>query len=422
MKQLIFALTLLFISHTEAAIIFVDQNATGANNGSSFADAFTELSDALAVANPQDEIRVAAGTYNPGMNRGDSFQLVPGTTVLGGFNAKSGKRDCNAQNTILTGDVLNDDNQGYAGGEVVGLITSISNNGDNNYHVVMGAAQSILDGFVIQGGNADGVDNDSYGGGILNEYGNDGFTVRCSVIRFNAANHGAGLYNWSSNIRISKTVFDRNLALYTGGAIHFRTSPMSFVSNSVFHRNNATFAQSLGGAIANASSAPIIWNSTFYGNWADAGGAVANRDSEGTLIVNSILYGDGDRSESGTAEIYNSVGQSTVVYSDVFLVGTAVYPGAGNINEFPLYTAPDAPPFFGAGLDNLWATGDDGLQVNPGSPVIDVGTIGYACGPITLCLSPTTDILNQVRWTVGEPFIDMGAYEAEGIDIGGGKE
>jgi hypothetical protein len=51
--------------HSLPVTIYVEANATGANNGSSWADAFNDLQDALAKAQSGDEIRVAQGAYTP---------------------------------------------------------------------------------------------------------------------------------------------------------------------------------------------------------------------------------------------------------------------------------------------------------------------------------------------------------------------
>ena len=49
----------------EQVQIYVNANATGANDGSSWSDAYTDLQPALDVAAENAEIRVAAGTYKP---------------------------------------------------------------------------------------------------------------------------------------------------------------------------------------------------------------------------------------------------------------------------------------------------------------------------------------------------------------------
>ncbi len=87
------ALVLASIGVTSEAAIYVDDDAPG-GDGTSWTTAFKYLQDALAVADVDDEIRVAQGTYvpdrssaNPGGtgDRESTFQLIGGGGVCGGY-------------------------------------------------------------------------------------------------------------------------------------------------------------------------------------------------------------------------------------------------------------------------------------------------------------------------------------------------
>jgi hypothetical protein len=92
----ILLLLLTAISVAVAKVIYVDADAPGANDGTSWADAYNYLQDALADANASPkpvEIRVAQGTYRPDEdtlhpegtgNRQTSFQLINDVTLKGG--------------------------------------------------------------------------------------------------------------------------------------------------------------------------------------------------------------------------------------------------------------------------------------------------------------------------------------------------
>ena len=130
-------------------IIYVDESATGNNDGVSWTDAYLELTDALERAFPCDQVWVAQGTYKPAPALGDpntvnlSFELVQAVAVLGGFPTGGGNlEDRNWINyeTILSGHI-DDGPYGYV------------------YEVVKAENifEAILDGFIITDGLVDGL-------------------------------------------------------------------------------------------------------------------------------------------------------------------------------------------------------------------------------------------------------------------------
>ncbi len=64
MHRIITLFTLLLISQFINAQVYVNLNAAGANDGSSWTDAFTDLQDAIDTTNGRD-IWLAAGVYTP---------------------------------------------------------------------------------------------------------------------------------------------------------------------------------------------------------------------------------------------------------------------------------------------------------------------------------------------------------------------
>lgn len=104
-------------AQAQGTILYVDRNAGGVNNGSSWANAFTSLQGALAVvnANPANsyEVWVATGVYTPAAASLDSFRIERNNVqIYGGFAATETlrtQRDWSANLTILSGDIDGND-------------------------------------------------------------------------------------------------------------------------------------------------------------------------------------------------------------------------------------------------------------------------------------------------------------------------
>jgi len=294
-------------------IIYVDADAVGANDGSSWADAYNRLQDALAAAYFGDKIWVAQGVYKPdaggGNTSGDrkvTFQLIDGVTIMGGY-AGFGEPDPNARDvdvykTILSGDLAGDDGPDFA------------NNSENSRNVVTGngTITAILDGFIIMGGNANGPSCYS-GGGLYNQSGR-ATILNCTFIGNWARDSGGGMYNKHSTPTLIDCTFTCNMARVGGGMYNEYSTPT--LINCTFSDNIALAEEgSYGGGMYNYYSNPILTNCIFTRNMADVeipdhgggeGGGMFNADSDPTLTNctftgNKALCGGG-----GMANGYSS--------------------------------------------------------------------------------------------------------------------
>jgi hypothetical protein len=217
------ALVLAITATTTGNVIYVDVDANGLNDGSSWTDAYNYLQDALADANSAAkpmEIRVAEGIYTPDSNSADpngsgdrtaTFQLINGVAIKGGY-AGFGQPDPNVRDfelyeTILSGD-LNDDD----------LPHSPYNTGENSFHVVTGSgtdANAILDGFTVTSGRAN-IGSDRYGAGMYNKSASP-TVFNCTFTRNASSNPGGGMYNYDSSPNLSNCIFEMNSAYHGGG-------------------------------------------------------------------------------------------------------------------------------------------------------------------------------------------------------------
>ena len=253
---------------------YVDESATGANTGTSWNDAFTDLQDALFSIN-SGEIWVAAGSYKPGSTRADTFNLRNDIAVEGGFSGTEDtreQRDPNANETILNGDLSGDDYSRFVNGHAVW-----SGVGDNSYHVVTGSgvdATAVLDGFVIAHGYARPVGfvgpEIQAGGGIIIRNGSP--TISNTKVDGSSGYYGGGAYvDQGSAPSFTNCEFrENNSDIGYGGAMHIAGSSSVTFSNCHFEGNAAIGTQSpegYGGALyVNFGSSATITGSSFVRN------------------------------------------------------------------------------------------------------------------------------------------------------------
>jgi hypothetical protein len=375
---------------------YVMADATGANDGTSWTNAFTDLQSALAVAVSGQEIWVAAGTYKPtsGTDRAISFVMIEGVGIYGGFagtESACSQRDWTANVTALSGDI------GVSG-----------DNSDNSYHVIVGANNAVLDGFTVRDGMADGADSLNYGGGMYNSSSNPTVT-NCtfsgnSAFDVSGSGYGGGMYNIDSSPTVTNCMFIGNSGTNVGGGMcNWGASSSPTVTNCAFSGN---WAHRGGGMYNGNPSNSTVTNCTFSGNSADHGGGMHNEPSSLT-VTNCIIWGN-TASYAGEASIFNNNGATPVVTYSCIEGG---YAGTGNIAVNPGFVNASDPD----GPDGIWGTSDDGFMLQSGSLCIDAGSNSAVPAGIT------TDFAGNPRFVddtstddTGEgspPIVDMGAYE-----------
>ena len=299
MKVFIFLYFILFISlpaYTQT-VIYVNQNATGANTGESWSDAFTDLQDALSSAFSGFEIWVAQGVYKPtsGTARGSSFYLVNGVKMYGGFKGDESsvlQRDPAMHPTILSGE-----------------IGDPATRADNVYHVVQGIglnSNTLLDGFIIRDGNThndyDATGADIYGGGLLLQgaawIDNSRPVINNCCFEYCGSWYGGGMavVGWAGlvNPHITNCTFSYNKVNELGGGLYKSgaTGADTFaLYNCGFYDNSAWVADGGGVGFAGTPDSKILLRQCrFERDTAFQGGAVFHASSNPSgLQVDLIL-------------------------------------------------------------------------------------------------------------------------------------
>ncbi|MCX6208500.1 MAG: T9SS type A sorting domain-containing protein [Bacteroidetes bacterium] len=413
---LLFLFIFLFAKTVKSQPIYVNQAATGLNDGSSWANAYPSLQTAIEIATPGRQIWVAQGTYKPSAypigttdgssTRDYSFTLRNNVQIFGGFVATSGTegnfglRNFAANPTILSGDI--------------GVVGDTS---DNCYHIVLGDyinGTAILDGFTIRDGNANAnlITTHTPSGHILPSHSGAGMFLNfaspninnCVITNNQATFAGGGVVAQGRSDEVfTNCVFTNNRILTStfGGAglynyAHPSNPSFPTVNNCVFYNNNSLGA---GGAIYTQYSNMTITNTTIYNNTALLwGGGIYNEDSSNMVIRNCIIWGNTGNAITHPAGSDAGLTWNVIEPNVRFSLLQTYSAYSSNITGDPLFINRSNP----VGADGRWISADDGLRLSACSPAIDAGTNSG--------LVMALDISALIRPQGAG--VDMGAYES----------
>lgn len=377
-------------------ILYVNKNNPVAGDGSSWANALTEVADALRWAKARQadwttynplQIWVAGGTYLPLYSPADdnfgnddgvnnSFLLVQHVKLYGGFagtETSLSERDLTLTDnkSILSGDYNNND-------VITGSGSSLNISGiiDNAGHVVISSGDvgsAVLDGFTITGGggNMEEVEDIDVNGNQITKMG------------------GGGMHNYQSSPVYTNLIIKGNTTGFYGGGIYNDNSSPVFTNVLVIDN----YSEFEGGGILNSNlSSPVLTNVTISNNNSAVDGGGFTNISSTPLIRNCIVYGN-------SSSFMDINGSPVISYSLV----EGLPADATNHN---LDGSVD-PQFLNPATDNY--------TLKTGSPAINAGNkIYYQAGEVPDLSNITLDLSGRPRSTGSTT--DLGAFESRTQD------
>jgi predicted outer membrane repeat protein len=343
----ILILIVLFCPFASGKVIYVDYNAIGANNGTSWENAYVYLQDALSdaeVAIKPAEIHVAQGIYKPYQGSWEkatdsiaSFQLINDVTIAGGYagigESEPNARDIELYETLLSGDLNGND---IEVNDPCDMLLVEFNRGDNSDHVVRGSdtdASAILDGFTITGGHLMAVSmGPPTGGAGMYITSGSPTIINCTFTGNAASQAGGGLYNIAGCPTLIGCKFENNYAEFGAGMYNFTTMYIPQRSKPILINCsfNGNYSGREGGGMYNFKSDPNLTSCTFTHNFALVYGAgIYNSYSSMKLIDTSFI----ENTASSGGGVYSEDDCNLALTNCTFKNNLAKYGGGGMSNS-----------------------------------------------------------------------------------------
>ncbi|HOY33143.1 MAG TPA: choice-of-anchor Q domain-containing protein [Bacteroidales bacterium] len=302
MKKVLFLLLVLSSCTVYPSVVYVNQAATGLNNGTSWANAYTDLEMALLLAVSGDEVWVAKGTYYTSStnDRGSSFVINNGVKLYGNFFGN--ETNINQRVDLIPNELGSDrTNETILSGD----IGTLNDSTDNANHVIFAIDNTlpiIINGVKVVCGNAIQTPYKGKGGGIYMEnVGN--VTLQNIIVAHSTATagnegKGAGIYaETAAAFILENSTVRRNWLIddpavsgsssYSGGGIYVNC-PVIQIANSFIDNNKILSSRS--NSTINGGGLYIVNNLSL---------TISNTDFKNNIInstnstTSNYLYGGG---------------------------------------------------------------------------------------------------------------------------------
>lgn len=383
-----------FIS--SAKVIYVNPDAKGSKDGSSWNNAFTDLQSALHASSSGDSIWVAKGTYYPASNadKSISFRIPNGVKVFGGFaggEISFSSRNYTNNVTTLSG------------------VAGTSNNGSyiRSYHVVNFSntgSSTVLDGFTIKGGWADTTipaTLDSLGGGILiySTKGNMCSPVinNCIITDNFASYEGGGVCIYSESGGNSSPIFKQCKISGNKGILEYYGVIIIDTSFNLTNINEANAVGEGGGVAIDASkgSCNPEFNECYIVHNRDVLGGGGIYNYEGSPVINNCKIS------------YNG----DISYSYLVAAGGGIYSIGGTLKITGCTISYDSASFDGSSGGGIFIYGRGSTVLNLANDTISYSS-ATGGGGISINADSGSKVTGDIKNCV---IINNAAFEGGGI-------